>query len=179
MLQKEKLNFFDTKPSNSSENYYLEPGLYHSITDFVEAMNTLLQETHNHTETSLAVRGSPRKRKVEIHLANGESHLAFLTTDLGHLFGIDVGNDFGVLLRGKRRHKPMFADGFDRAHSLMIYTDLIEYNLVGDTKVRLLLCFAFISQLKSEENITTGQYMNYRTFSNLQFFAAQNIVSKY
>ena len=36
--------FFDKKRSKSSEFYYLEPGLHPSITDTVEAMNTLIQK---------------------------------------------------------------------------------------------------------------------------------------
>ena len=51
----------------------------------------------------------------------------------------------------------------------MIYSDLVEYNIVGDTKPPLLRCFPFISKLKGGDIITTGQYMNYQTFSNLQF----------
>ena len=51
----------------------------------------------------------------------------------------------------------------------MIYSDLEEYNIVGDTKAPLLRCFPFISKLKGGYIITTGQYMNYQTFSNLQF----------
>ena len=51
----------------------------------------------------------------------------------------------------------------------MVYTDLIEYNIIGDTMAPLLRCFPFISKLKSGDIITTGQYMNYQTFSNLQF----------
>ena len=51
----------------------------------------------------------------------------------------------------------------------MIYSDLIEYIIVGDTKSPLLGCFPFISKLKGGDIITTGQYMNYQTFSNLQF----------
>ena len=51
----------------------------------------------------------------------------------------------------------------------MIYTDLIEYNIVGDTKGSLLRCLPFISKLKSGEILTTGRYMNYQAFSNLQF----------
>ena len=43
--------FFDEKLSKSSSTYNLEPGLYTSITDIVEAMNTLIQETNNHNET--------------------------------------------------------------------------------------------------------------------------------
>ncbi len=51
----------------------------------------------------------------------------------------------------------------------MIYSDLVEYSIVGDTKVPLLRCFPFISKLKGGDIITTGQYMNYQTFSSLQF----------
>ena len=73
------------------------------------------------------------------------------------------------MLGGKGAHKPEFAYDIVRIHSLLIYTDLIEYNIVGDTKAPMLRCFPFISKLKAEDNITTGQYMNYQTFSNLQF----------
>ena len=51
----------------------------------------------------------------------------------------------------------------------MIYSDLVEYNIVGDTKALLLRCFPSVSKLKGGDIITTGQYMNYQTFSNLQF----------
>ena len=112
---------------------------------------------------------SRRTQKVEIHLANGGSGLATFSTGLGHIFGTNVGNEFGVMLRGKGPHKPEFAYDIVRIHSLMIYTDLIEYNNVGDTKAPLLRCFLFISKLKSGDIITTGQFMNYQTFSNLRF----------
>ena len=36
--------FFDERLSKSTSTYNLEPGLYTSITDIVEAMNTLIQE---------------------------------------------------------------------------------------------------------------------------------------
>ena len=47
--------FFHTKLSNSPEYYYMELGLYHSITVSVETMNTLILEQHNHTWNSNAV----------------------------------------------------------------------------------------------------------------------------
>ena len=75
----------------------------------------------------------------------------------------------GKLMRGKGPHKPTFAYNIVRIHSLIIYTDIVEYNIVGDTKAPLLRCVPFISKLKSGDKITTGQYMNYQTFSNLQF----------
>ena len=72
------------------------------------------------------------------------------------------------MLRGKGPHKPEFAYDIVRIHPRMVYTDLIEYNIVDDTKATLLRCFPFILKLKSGDIITTRQYMNYQTFSNLQ-----------
>ena len=102
-------------------------------------------------------------------LANDNSGLAFCSTDLGYNFGNNVGNEFGVLMIGKGPLEPEFAYDTVRIHSLMIYSDLVDNNLVGDTKAPLLQCFPFISNLKGGDIITTGQYMNYQTFSNLQF----------
>ena len=164
-----RIMFFGKKISNSSEFYYLQPGPYPSITNIVEAMNTLIQERHNHSEICITVKVSRRTQKVEIYLANEGSGLALFITGLGHIFGSNVGKEFGVMLRGKGPHKPEFAYDIVRMHSLMIYTDLIDYKIVGDTRAPLLRWFLFISKLKSGDIITTGQYMNYQTFSNLQF----------
>ena len=161
--------FFDTKIKNSSELYYPKPGVYTSITDIVEAMNTLIQERHNHSQKCIKGKVSRRTQKVEIYLANGGSSLPFFSTDLGQIFGSNVGNEFQVMLRGKGTHKQEFANEIVRIHFLMIYTDPIECNIVGDTKTPLLRCFLFISKLQSGDIITTGQYMNYQTFSNLQY----------
>ena len=46
-----KFMFFEMKLSKLSEIYYLEPGVYPSITDLVEVMNILNQGRHNHSET--------------------------------------------------------------------------------------------------------------------------------
>ena len=51
----------------------------------------------------------------------------------------------------------------------MMYTDLIEYNIVGATKSPLLRWFLSISKLKSGDITSTGLYLNYQIFSKLQF----------
>ena len=161
--------FFDDKLSKSTSTYNLEPGLYTSITDIVEAMNTLIQERNNHNETCKAVKVSGRTQKVVIMLANDTPGLAFCSTDLGHIFGNNVGNQFRVLMKRKCPHEPQFVYDIVRIHSLMFYGDLVEYNIVGDTKIPLLRCFPFVRKLKGGDIITTGQYLNYQTFSDLQF----------
>ena len=164
-----KFMFYDEKLSKTTEAYYLEPGLYSSITDIVEAMNTLIRGRNNHRDTCITIKVSRVTQKVKVYLANEESILAIFSTDLGHIFGGDVRNDSGKLMRGKEPDEPTFAYDIVRIHSLMIYTDIVEYNIVGDTKAPLFRCFPFISKLKSGDIRTTRQYMNYQTFSNLQF----------
>ena len=132
-------------------------------------MNTLIQEKNNHSDTWITIKVSRVTQKIKVYLANKVSSLAILSTDLGHLFGGDVRNDLGILMRGKEPHELKFAYDIVRIHSLLIYTDIGEYNIVGDTIAPLLSCFSFKSKLKSGDIITTGQYMNYQTFSNLPF----------
>ena len=168
-ITEEKIKFFDEKLLKSTSTYNLEPGVYSSITDFVEAMNRLIQERNNHNQTCITVKVSRRTQKVVILPANDTSGLAFCSTDLGHLFGINVGYEFWVLRIEKGPHKPEFAYDIVPIHSLMIYSHLVVYSLFGDTKAPLLGCFPFISKLRGGDIITTGQYMNYQTFSKLQF----------
>ena len=164
-----KFIIFDETFSKSTSSYNLKPGQYISITDIVEAMKTLIQEKNNHNEICITVKVSRRTQKIVTMVANDTFGLAFCSTDLGHIFGNNVENDFGVLMIGKRPHEPEFAYDIVRILSLMIYSDLVEYNIVGDTKTPFLRCFPFISKLNGGDIITAGQYMSYQTFSNLQF----------
>ena len=105
-----------------------------------------------------------------MHLPTESSKLVLHSGDLSHVFGADLkSNEAGDRMSGKGPHKPQFAYDFARIHTLMIYNDIVEYKIVGDTKAPLLRCIPFIFKLKSGDIITTGQYMNYQTFQNLQF----------
>ena len=59
-------------------------------------------------------------------------------------------------MKRKGPHEPQFAYDIIRIHSLMISSDIVEYNIDGDTKTPLLRCFPFISKLKDGDIITTG-----------------------
>ena len=49
---------------------------------------------------------------------------------------------------GKGSHESEFAYEIVRIHSLMIYSNLVEYNIVGDTKAPLLRCFPLYLKAK-------------------------------
>ena len=58
-----KFMFFHKKPSKSSKIFYLEHGLYPSITDIVEAMNILIQERHDHSENCIKIKSVSKNAK--------------------------------------------------------------------------------------------------------------------
>ena len=60
--------FYDQKPSKLSEVYYLEPSPYPSFRDIVEAMNTLIQQRHNHSESRITIEVSRRSQNLTFTL---------------------------------------------------------------------------------------------------------------
>ena len=97
-----KFMFFDLeKKLEANEFYFLEPGLWVSIKEIVEAMNTLIQETHNHCESCITVIVCRRTQKVQIYLANAGSVLVFVSMDLGLIFSRNVRDEFGLMLKQK------------------------------------------------------------------------------
>ena len=75
-----KLMFFDKKVSKSSEFHYLEPSFYPPVTDIVEAMNTLIQERHNQSESCITVKASQRKQKLRFTFQMKDQVLHSLVT---------------------------------------------------------------------------------------------------
>ena len=145
-----KFIFFDNEPSDSSEFQKLEPGLNPSITDIVEAMDAPIQKRHNNSESCIKVKVSRRYQKTEIYLANERSGPAFFGTDLGQIFRKTVVHEFGLMFREKGPRKPDFAYDIICIHSLTLYTDLIEYNTVSDTKTPLMRRFFLFQRLRWE-----------------------------
>ena len=71
---------------------------------------------------------------------------------LSHIFGCDLEQkQTGVIMERKGPHYPQYSYDSIRTHSLMIYSDIIEHNIVGDIKTPLLRCIPFISKVKSGE----------------------------
>ena len=81
-VTEENFFHFDTTPSNSSTFLYLEPGVYHSITDIVGVKMTFIRERHNHSNFHL-VKVSRKTQKIQFDITNGRSGHAFFSTNLG------------------------------------------------------------------------------------------------
>ena len=166
-VTEEKFMFFDKKFSTSSEFTIWNQFFNLPLRILLKRCTLSFKKDTITAKTVSQLKCLEERKKLRLTLQMKDLVLHFLV--LGHIFGSNVGNKLGVMLRGKGPPKPEIAYDIVRTHSLMVYTDLIEYNIVGDTKAPLLRCFSFIAKLKAGVIITTGQYMNYKTFSNLQF----------
>ena len=141
-VRRGKFTFFDKKFSKSPEYYHLDPGIYPSITVFVEAMNTPTQERHNHNEDSITTKVSWSLQSVEIYLTNERSVFVIFCMDLRHIFGSNVGNEFGLMLRCKGPHKPEIAHDIVRSLSHDIHgPDWVQYRWWYERSIPAMLSF--------------------------------------
>ena len=152
---------------------HIEHGLYPSIVDIVVAMNDKVRIricAQKNKYNGIYASVDKITQKIAIPLPENQSMLIIQSGDLSHIFGCDLEqNQTGVIMKGKGPHYPQCSSDIMRTPSLMIYSDFIEYNIVGDTKTPLLHCIPFDSKVKNGDMISTGQYMNYQSFKNLQF----------
>ena len=88
-------------------------------------------------------------KRLTITLHMKDLVLNFFSADERHIFGSNVGNEFGVMLREKGPHKPKLVHDLVRIHSLMMYKDLKEYKIIDDTKSPIMRPFLFISKLQA------------------------------
>ena len=117
----------------------------------------------------ITVKMSRELKKLRLTMQMKDLVLHSLVRTRDTFLGSNVGREFGVMLREERPQKPEFAYDIVRIYSLMIYTDLIEYNIVGDTKAPLLCCFPFNAILEAGDIISTGPNVNYQTLSSQKF----------
>ena len=104
--------------------------------------------------------------KIATHLLEDQSVFIIQSADLSHIFGCDLDqNQTGIIMKGNGPHHPQKLYDIVRINSLMIYSDIIDYSIVGDTNTPLL---RFISKVKKGDKISTGQFMNYHSFTNQQ-----------
>ena len=136
------------------KSMHIEPGLYPSIVDIVVAMNDKVRKrigAQKYEYNGIYVSVDKITQKIAIYLTEDQSVFIVQSADLSHIFGCDLEqNHTGVIMKGKGPHYPQYSYDIIRIHSLMIYSDIIEYKIVGDTKTPLLRCLPFISKVKME-----------------------------
>ena len=144
-----------------------DPSLYPSVTDFVEVMNTLIQERYHHSENCITVKVPRRTQNVEIYLAKKDLVLPSLVR-IWDTFSEVMLVLWSTVERKRTSRSRICLRHCTHTLSLDIHgPDWVQYRRRHESSIAALLCF--FSKLKFGDIITTGQYMNYQTFSKLQF----------
>ena len=130
----------------------IEPGLYPSIVDKVLALKNNLKRLGAQVfeYNGNYVSGDKITQNFVVQLPESQAVFIVQSADLSHIFNCDLEqNQTGIIMKRKCPHYPQYSYDIIRIHSLMIYSDFIEYNIVGDTKTPFFACILFISKVKS------------------------------
>ena len=133
-------------------------------------MNRKIQEREKYEKTPIKLHVNKITQRISLRFPNQNSLLVIFSADLCRVFGVEEAvYGLGVFMSGAGPHFPKFPYDLVRTNTLILCNDIVEYNIVGDTKAALLRCIPFISKVKNGDIISTGQYKNYQSFLNLQF----------
>lgn len=139
--------FYTRRGEAPPKRYPIPVGYYNSIQQILEAMSDTVE---SNTKRDLVLTYNSVTRRVTVEVNN---NLEILFGDgLALLLGFD--NETSITKRTKSPRVASLAAGF---HSLYVYTDVVEAQLVGDTRVPLLR----IVNIEGED----GQIIT-RTFQN-------------
>ena len=149
--------------NESYESVTILPGMYLSLDEIFQSMNDALR-LRNRQSVELKWKVDSITRHCEIELASDKSQLVFASQDLCSILGFSQ----SVWFSSKGPHRSEFPIDILRFHSVMVYTDIVEFSIIGDTKAPILRCFPFNNKIQ-RDSISVTKYSNYVSFDNLQF----------
>ena len=115
--------------------------------DIVVAMNDTVRKrigAQNYEYNGIYVSVDKITQTIAIHLPEDQSVFIIQSANLSPIFGCDLEeNQTRVITKRKGPNYSQYSYDIIRIHYLMVYGDIIEYNIVGDTKT--LYCVVFLS----------------------------------
>ena len=117
----------------------------------VNEMNKKIQEREKYEKIPINIKVKRITQRISLSFPNENSLLVIFSTNLCHVFGCEEAvYEMGVFMSGAGPHFPKFPYDIVRIHTLMIYSDIVEYNIVDDTKATLFRFFRLFLNLKME-----------------------------
>ena len=143
----------------------IEPGLYQSTDQILIALNENLKKNWKGNKKNFNLNWSVNQvsRKIDFELPHKDSLLVLGSPDLSAILGFPVNYCLDNTVT-----KSVFPTDILRFHSIMVYTDIIEYSVIGDTKAPILRGFPFEQRL-SHDRISVTKVLNNSRFDNLQY----------
>lgn len=163
-VDNKKSNDFNTVIVKDLNMFTIESGHYKTLESIVRSIDeSIFEKTKS---KSVNVRGYTQEvsRKMQLHLYPDSTQL-FLSENLSNLFGFPK----NTWLKAEPFNVGIYPLDIMNIHSVMVYTDIVEYSSIGDIKAPILRCFPFEQKLTKEGGIVVNNMINYRAFENLQF----------
>ena len=145
------------------KEFHIEPGLYSSVDEILISMNSVLKKVTKINQNNLKWELNPISRKLQMKLTNRSCGFSFGSSDLRTTTGFD--SDFYDYPESQNAPYPI---DIQRIHSALVYTDIVEYFVLGGTKVPILRYFLFAQNI-SRESLSVTKTTNCFSFDNLQF----------
>ena len=145
----------------------IRKGLYKNIESvLIEMINAITYEEKmwgEQVSNSLQMKVDSFTKKILFEFSHDSAVLNLASLDLANILGFSS----TCLIPGtlKESHLPY---DVQRIHTIMVYTNLIEHGIIGDTKAPILRTFPLIPRFK-DNALAINQHMNYQSFPNLQF----------
>ena len=141
------------------EQLTLPPGMYRSVDEIIGTINEVSLKVRPKNKMTMTADLMDFSGLLELNI---ERHQAFVvhSEDLSSVLGIP--KDLPLPFGDPTTYVGKFPVDFTRIHSVMVYTDIVEHNIVGDTKAPLLRSFPFSHKSSSSS-------MSCTTFDQLQF----------
>ena len=116
-------------PSGLADVVLLSKGYYESMTSLIDHINKQLKED---VAENIHTKFEPQSEKVFVTVKNGYQLL--LSNDLSQILGF--GNEMKTI--SQSQYSPFVSDLSGGMQCLYVYSDIVSFQIVGDTKARLL-----------------------------------------
>ena len=121
-------------------------GIYRSVKDLLDAMLKPAQEYFAQQPFLWQYTIDPTNQKLSIELNSGTSFLHFISSDIANILGY-VNH---TKLEGMGPHVADYPVDLQRVHTMFVYTDIIEHQLLGDSMAPVLRAVPIYSALSSD-----------------------------
>ena len=142
------------------EKMQLPTGMYNSLDDIIQKIREASSKIRPKRKMSLKAKVINMSGLVELTLDKDQA-LIVDSDDLSSILGIPRLQP--IPFGHPTKYVGKFPVDFVRIHSVMVYADIVEYDIVGDTKAPLLRSFPF------KHNTHANPTMSSTSFDQLQF----------
>jgi hypothetical protein len=157
---------FKGGPHKPSHELSIPKGFYSNVESVILAMHKALNNIESSlilSHASISLKVDYFSRKILFNFKDEDAVLNLASRDLANILGFPS----PCVIPGTMKESMLPYD-IQRIHTIMVYTDIIEHGIIGNTKAPILRSFPLMPKFK-DESILLNQQMNYHSFDNLQF----------